>query len=643
MKICFLTVLKMKSSILSAINLGFISVVYGMVPYNLYANISLLYSPHLPLIKPQYTSERLQYKPPFEAFHQQNLQEVYDFIVVGSGPAGSVIANRLSENPDWNVLLLEAGKEPEIITEMPALTSYLLFTDYNWGYLMEEQNNMGLGFLDKRMHWPRGRVLGGSSVINGMIHIRGNKVDFNRWSENGNKGWSYDELLPYFLKFEDYHVKIQDKGYHQQGGYLHVEDVPYRSKSAEAFVNAMQEMGVKYVDYNGRKQSGVSYVHANTRNGRRCSAFNSFLEPIRKRKNLKIYTSARVTKIMINEHEKHAWGVKYVRNKRYHIARARKEIIISAGALSSPQLLMLSGIGPKDHLEELRIPVLQNLPVGQKLYDHLSFFGLTITVNESITIPLDDVYQNLKPLQEYIHGKGILTTVAGVEALAIARTPLAKDPNPDYPDIELMLFGGSFHTDKGEVFRRVLRIPDELYNTIWKPLEGKSAFTILPMPFHPKSFGYLRLKSKNPYHWPKFYGNYFTDPENLDVRTFIASIRMVQHLLEMPSLKKYNAKLIETPVPGCEQHTYDSDTYWECSLRHLSSTVHHQVATCRMGPETDPEAVVNDRLKVYGVSGLRVADTSIIPEPITSHTNIPSFTIGEKAADMIKEEWTTVK
>ncbi|KRT81622.1 FAD dependent oxidoreductase, partial [Oryctes borbonicus] len=555
-------------------NLGFILLTHGFIPCTLYTNTTLSYNSHPPLIKPAYTSERWDDKPQFGAIHSPNsyTEKEYDFIIVGSGPAGCVITNRLSENPAWNVLLLEAGKEPSVITEIPAITSYFLLTDYNWGYLTQEQENMALGLVERRMHWPRGKVLGGSSVINAMIHFRGNRIDFDRWSENGNRGWSYDELLPYFLKSEDYHVKFQDPGYHHQGGYLHVEDVPYRSKSAEAFVEAMQEMGVKYVDYNGKNQSGVSYMHATTRNGRRCSAFNSLLEPIRKRKNLKIYTSARVIKIMIDKDTKHAWGVKYVKDKRLHIAKARKEIIISAGALSSPQLLMLSGIGPEDHLTELGIPVMKNLPVGLKLYDHLAFYGLTATVNESITIPFDDLYHSLQPLQEYIQGRGILATLTGAEALGIIRTPLAEDSYSDYPDIEYIFLGNSAHADKGEFFRKIGRITDEVYNAIWKPLEGRQAFTILPMLYHPKSYGYLRLKSKNPYHWPKFYGNYLTDPENLDVRTFIASIRIVQKLLQMPSFKKYNAKLVETPAPGCEEHNYDSDAYWECSLRHLSST-----------------------------------------------------------------------
>lgn len=489
------------------------------------------------------------------------------------------------------------------------------------------------------MHWPRGRVLGGSSVINWMIHTRGNQIDYNRWAKNGNKGWSYKELFRYFLKSESFDVKLKDSGYHHHGGKLNVEDVAYRSKSADAFVGAMQEMGYPYVDYNGKKQYGVSYVHATTKRGRRCSAFNSFLEPIRSRANLKIYTSAKVTKILIDANTKHAWGVKFVKDRQNRIAKAKKEVIISAGALSSPQLLMLSGIGPKKHLEELGIPVIQNLPVGRKLYDHLGFFGLTITANDSVTIPLETALYDLRTIIEYKQGKGVLATLSGAEALAFVRTPVSKEAHPFYPDIELISFGGNPRLDNGEVYRKTARITDEIYNKIWRPLGTSKAFIIAPILLHPKSCGYMKLKSKNPYDWPRFYGNYLTDPEKLDLKTFIASIRFVQNLLGMPSLRRYNAKLLDTPLPGCQHYIYDSDNYWECSLRHLSTSVHHQTTTCKMGPKSDPEAVVSDKLKVYGISGLRVADTSIIPEPITAHTNVPSFMIGEKVADLIKEDW----
>ncbi|GJQ78182.1 hypothetical protein Trydic_g2512 [Trypoxylus dichotomus] len=569
----------------------------------------------------------------------QEMGRPFDFIVVGSGSAGAVIANRLSENPNWNVLLLEVGETPTQIADIPVMMNYFQFTDYNWGYLMEEQANMCLGLTDRRMSWPRGKVLGGTSVINFMIHIRGNRLDYDRWAQNGNPGWSYDEVLPYFKKSEDFLVRIQDPGYHNKRGYLGVQDVSLKTESSNAFVKAMEEFGYKYVDYNGKDQMGVSYVHATNRNSKRASAYNAFLVPILHRRNLKIYTKSRVTKILIDEATKSAYGVSFIKNQKTFTARASKEVIISAGALNSPQLLMLSGIGPRTHLEELGISVLQDLPVGQKLYDHLTFFGLIFTVNSSITFEYEKLFQLSTMLEYVIFRRGLLASLSGVEALGIVKTNASDDPDPTYPDVEFIFVGGGLHTDRGELYRKTFRVSDESYDKVWKPLEGRQAFSILPMPYHPKSYGHIKLKSKNPYQWPRFYGNYFTDPDNSDVKTFIAAIRLAQEIIKMPAFQKYDAKIWDVKAAGCEEFEFNTDDYWECALRHLSATLHHQVSTCRMGPPRDFEAVVNHELKVYNINNLRVADTSIIPFPISAHTNVPAFMIGEKAADIIKQAW----
>lgn len=490
------------------------------------------------------------------------------------------------------------------------------------------------------MAWPRGRALGGTTVINYMIHVRGNKVDYDEWAKNGNPGWSYDEVLPYFKKSEDFIVEKQDPGYHNRGGYLRVEDVSFRSKAAHAFIKAGNEMGYKYVDYNGKEQLGISFVHGTTINGKRHSAEAAFLRPIKHRKNLRILTKARVTKVLIDKRTKKAYGVEYSWNKQYRKAIAGKEVILSAGAFNSPQLLMLSGIGPKEHLDEIGIEVLKDLPVGRKMYDHLTFFGLTFTVNQSIVLNQDELYMPQTAIKYITNHTGLYTSIGGVEALAYVRTKLNKHPDPKYPDIELIFTGAHFSSDKGQFYRKSFRLTDELYDAIWKPLEDSHVFGIAPMLLHPKSYGYIRLKSKNPFHWPKFYGNFFTDRENLDKRTFIESIRIIQRLvLKTDAFKKYGPQLVQTPLPGCLNHKFNTDDYWDCALNNLATTLHHQVATCKMGPSNDKEAVVDSRLRVYGVKNLRVADTSVIPMPISAHTNVPAYMVGEKAADLIKEDW----
>lgn len=488
------------------------------------------------------------------------------------------------------------------------------------------------------MHWPRGKVLGGTSVINYMIHVRGNSHDYDKWEALGNPGWSYKEVLPYFLKMEDSNVKVHDSGYHRTGGYLSIQDIPFRSESSHAFVRAAEGIGYKYVDYNGESQMGVSYIQGTLRNGSRCSAEKSYLRPAKHRSNLKISTKSRAVQVLIDPDTKIAYGVKYIKNRRYRIARASKEVILSAGAFNSPQLLMLSGIGPKKHLEELEIPVLKDLPVGQKLYDHITFLGLMFTVNESIVFQQSSVEDPGNVLKFLFEGVGPLTTLGAVEAIAYIKTNATKYVG-NYPDMELLFIGGGLQSDKGKFYRSMFRVNDEVYNKLWKPLENKFAWSVFPMLLHPKSYGYLKLKSKNPWHWPKFYGNYMTDRHNADMKTMIAAIREVQKIAKSPAFQKYGCEQVSTPVPGCESHQYDSDAYWECAIRHITATLHHQIATCKMGPPSDQEAIVDNKLRVYGIKSLRVADTSIIPITLAAHTNTPSYMVGEKAADLIKEEW----
>lgn len=497
--------------------------------------------------------------------------------------------------------------------------------------------NTFLGLEDDVMAWPRGRALGGTTVINYMIHVRGNKIDYDRWAAMGNPGWSYEEVLPYFIKSEDARIKRQDENYHGKGGYLTVEDVPHRTESARAFVEACQEAGYPLVDYNGKTQNGVSYIHANLRNGKRCSATTAFIDPVIGRRNLKILTRSRVTRVVIDPDTKEATGVEYVRNGKKYIATASKETILSAGAFNSPQLLMLSGVGPKDHLQEVGIDVIQNLPVGEKIYDHLTFIGLLFTVNESIVNEQKSVENPVSFLDFFLNGKGPLTST-GVEALTYIKTNISDDPE-DYPDVELIFIGGGLHTDRGQIYGRQFRVKKRIYDALFKPLEDTPAFMILPMLVHPKSFGYMKLKSKNPFYYPKFYGKYFTDPDNTDIKTFTASIREAQRIVASPAMAKYGAKIVDVKIPGCESHDFNSDEYWECALRHISVTLHHQVASCKMGPENDTEAVVDNELRVYGVRNLRVADASVIPLPVTAHTNVPSYMVGEKASDLIKRSW----
>ncbi|CAH2013121.1 unnamed protein product [Acanthoscelides obtectus] len=423
--------------------------------------------------------------------HSKDSNE-FDFIIVGSGPSGAALANRLSEQNGWQILLLEAGDEASKIVEWPFLCGALEFTKYNWGYKAEKMEGFCRGCIDGRMEWPHGKALGGSTIINYMIYVRGNRLDYDRWEAMGNPGWSYNDIFPYFLKSEDANISqtVEDAGFHRKGGYLGVSDIPFRSEAVDAYVEAAKEAGYPFVDYNGRRQIGVSYVQSNTKNGRRVSSESAFLRPIRNRKNFTVRTGSHVTRVLIEPRSKKAYGVEYVRNGRKYKAIAKKEVIISAGSLNSPQILMLSGIGPKQHLQQVGIPVIKDLPVGRKMYDHATFVGLTFTANQSIVHDLAYYLSNPATYAEYLkRGTGPIAQIGGVEALTYIKTNVSDDPNPTMPDIELIFIGGALSSDAGIIYRRMFNIPRRTYDKLWKPLEGKPAFQEPETTFYQKSHG----------------------------------------------------------------------------------------------------------------------------------------------------------
>ena len=492
--------------------------------------------------------------------------------------------------------------------------------------------------MDHRTSWPRGKGLGGSSLINMMVFTRGNPIDYDRWAAMGNKGWSHEDVLPYFVGFEDAQIRYKDKELRGTHGEVTVQDASYRTRSADAFIKAGQEVGHSYVDYNGRKQIGISYVQATTRRGLRCSGEKAFLRPAKRRSNLKIRPLSFVTKVLIQDGV--AKGVEYVRNGMTHMVKASKEVILSAGAINSPQLLMLSGVGPKEELQRLGIPLVKDLPVGQQLIDHVSFPGLSIKVNAKISF---QTLLTLNPLsfgELYLNGTGPLSCLGTVEAISFLKTPISKDPDPNYPDVELIFSSSQIQDDISGLTKVSMRISDKVYNTVFKPLRGHNVLTVFPTVLHPKSRGHLKLRSRDPYHHPILKGNYYTDTENEDVKTMIAAIREAQKIFKAPTFQKYEAKIVTTKIPGCEDHEFDSDSYWECALRAIPISLFHQMGTCKMGSKEDKEAIVDDQMQVYGIENLRVIDASIIPLPISGHTNIPSFMIGAKGADLIKNKWS---
>lgn len=427
---------------------------------------------------------------------------------------------------------------------------------------------------------------------------------------------------------------IKNSSYHNENGYLCVEHVPYHTKLATAFLNAGQELGYNIVDYNGQDQRGFSYIQVNMDHGTRCSAAKAYLGSIN-RPNLEIITGARVTKVLIDA-DKRAYGVEYIKDNVWKKVTCSKEILLSAGTIDSAKLLMLSGIGPREHLEELSIPVIRDSKVGYSMYEHVGFLGLTFMVNQSVSL-LQDKFLNSSVFLKYLlHKDGLLTIPGGAEALAFIRTKYASD---ERSDIELLFVSGSLHSDNGQVLKKVLRISEDLYNTVYKPIENQEAWSIWPIVQYPRSVGRLMLRSKDPFEPPKMDPNFFSHPADLEI--ILEGVKHAINISKTEAFQAYGSRLHNFKLPGCRQFEFASDDYWRCAIRHLPSMMNHEIGTVKMGPQTDVYAVVDPQLRVYGVKALRVVDASIMPTMPAGHVNAGIFMIGEKAADMIKKIWNS--
>lgn len=576
-----------------------------------------------------------KYDPESPVIDQRRLYREYDFVVVGGGSAGAVVASRLSEIPSWNVLLLEAGPDENEITDVPSLAAYLQLSKWDWAYKTEPTGRACLGMKNGRCNWPRGKVLGGSSTLNYMLYVRGNRHDYDHWESLGNPGWNYENVLKYFIKSEDNRNPYLAKTpYHGTGGLLTVQESPWRTPLVVAFVQAGKELGYPNRDINGGDQYGFMIAQGTIRRGARCSTGKAFLRPARLRRNLHTALNAHVTRILINPTTMRAFGVEFIRDGRRQFVLARKEVILSAGAINSPQILMLSGIGPKEHLNTFDIPVLRDLKVGENLQDHVGMGGLTFLVNKPVSI-VQNRFQAFPMTMQYVmNQKGPMTTLGGVEGLAFVNTYLG---NKSWPDIQFHMAPASINSDAGARVRKVLGLTDQLYNTVYKPIANRDVWTLMPLLLRPRSRGWVRLRSKNPFDHPLINANYFDDP--FDIKTLVEGAKLAIRISEANVFKQFGSRLHTIPFPNCKNHKFASDAYWECHIRTISMTIYHPVGTCKMGPAWDKDAVVDPRLKVYGVKGLRVVDASIMPTIPSGNTNAPAIMVGEKGADLIKEDW----